>query len=395
VTIVVQPLLALMEDQVRSLIEKEVPTVMFTGGCSSNEKRAILHALKEQTIRILYVTPESLMTDTELRAVLSALHGSGHLARFVIDEAHCISQWGHDFRLEYGRLGELRDTYGGVPFSAFTGTASKKTTKDIIKTLRLDQADKFMGSSRRTNLNISIIEKKEGMVIVNEGEAAVSESWAQVRSFIIEQNERDGTGTSGIVYCNTKEQCEKLATWLMTQQILAGYFHGDLQDFERSEVYMRWMQGATKVVVATTAFGMGIDKADVRWIVHHSMAHSLDGYVQEIGRAGRDGNDSTCLLLYSAQDFNKLAASLTNAQTQDVGHERLKIMKEYCDEKKMCRHKKIAMYFGDVNIGKANCNSKCDICRVREHTTSKKRRKTEPVVPTTARSRSQKARKSM
>ncbi|KAI7486687.1 ATP-dependent DNA helicase [Hortaea werneckii] len=295
VTIVVSPLLSLMEDQVQHLNNLRVQAFLLNGESNADAKRHVRDALAmsepQKYIQCLYVTPEMLSKNQSLVSLFERLYQRNQLARLVIDEAHCVSQWGHDFRPDYKQLGEIRRKFPGVPVMALTATATENVKVDVIHNLSMKNCEVFTRSFNRPNLFYEVRSKK--------GKQDVEEIAGLIRD-----NHR---GQTGIIYCLSRKDCENMAKALKKEhKIRAYHYHAGLESPEKTRIQKCWQAGEYQVIVATIAFGMGIDKANVRFVFHHSLPKSLEGYYQETGRAGRDGKPSSCYLFYGFGDATKL-----------------------------------------------------------------------------------------
>lgn len=261
----------------------------MSGDMSHSEFRRISDALNKNppTIKLLYITPEKLFSSESLPRLLEMLHSKNYIARFVIDEAHCVSQWGHDFRPDYKKLFSLRQQYPNVPIIALTATATPRVRTDILKQLNLMQCKWFLCSFNRPNLQY-VIKPKTG------GPATIKDIVATLKK---------NPNASGIVYCLSRKECDDTSEKLLECGIKAGSYHAGMTDKNREQIQKDWLSEKVKIVCATIAFGMGIDKADVRFVFHYSMPKSIEGYYQESGRAGRDGLKSLCILYYNYSDM--------------------------------------------------------------------------------------------
>ena len=342
VTVVISPLLALMHDQVSALKAASIEAEMISSMQSMQEIREIEKRLFRKETKLLYIAPEKLASEY-FRAMLSKLH----INFFVVDEAHCLSQWGHEFREEYRRLDILRRLFPRTAIAAFTATATEVVRKDIVDTLALVDPLIVRGSLFRKNLHIEVEQKqKNGM--------------AQLLDFL-KGRERE----SGIVYTLSRKSTESVARELCSYGYSAAAFHAGLETEHKRAVYDDFVADRVRIVVATIAFGMGIDKSNIRFVVHITMPGSIEGYYQEIGRAGRDGLDSHTLLLYSASDMLRKKAfidELEDSEYKSASYEKLREMMRYAEGEE-CRHAYIARYFGERI---ENCESSCDNCKMPE-----------------------------
>ncbi|KAI8097856.1 P-loop containing nucleoside triphosphate hydrolase protein [Gilbertella persicaria] len=357
VTFVVSPLLSLMQDQVEQLVEgKGIAAGMLNSTVPASRKKWIFEDLQlaTPTMQLLYVTPELLSVSNQLRSTLDNLHRRNKLARFVIDEAHCVSQWGHDFRPDYKLLGFLKDSYPNVPIMALTATANEAVQKDVLFNLKMRNPKVLKQSFNRSNLIYQVV-KKSGKTICKD-----------MNDFI-----RQHPGQSGIIYCSTRNNCEQVAETLRRDFGLSiKHYHAAMTPAERMVVQREWQTGQVQVIAATIAFGMGIDKPDVRFVLHHSVPSSVEGYYQETGRAGRDGLPATCRLYYSFADtrthnflIDQGDGSWEQKQRQ---RNNLNTMIRFCDNTTDCRRKQIMGYFGE-KFDTALCRRMCDNCVNSQH----------------------------
>lgn len=334
--IVVSPLLSLMKDQVDALLANGVPAAALNSMQTEAENREIMEHAKDGHIKLLYVSPEKLVRD------LPRWSSNFKISLIAVDEAHCISHWGHDFRPEYTQLSMLRERLSGVPIIALTATADRVTRDDIKKQLRIDDAKLFISSFDRPNLSLYVV---KGM----SGRAKLS----CMARFI----ERHGDG-SGIIYCLSRKSTEQLSLKLNSLGINSRPFHAGLSADVRNATQQAFVDDDIKVVCATVAFGMGIDKGNVRWVIHNNMPGSIENYYQEIGRAGRDGMPADALLFYSYSDVVALTKFAQESGQKSVNLAKLQRMQEYA-EASVCRRRILLSYFNE----RYDCDcGKCDVC---------------------------------
>ena len=355
VTIVISPLLSLMEDQVQHLRDLDIQAFLINGKTPADEKNAINTALREQKvedfIQILYVTPEMLSKNIAMISQFERLYQRGKLARMVIDEAHCVSQWGHDFRPDYKLLGDVRKRFPKTPVMALTATATENVKVDVIHNLGINGCQVFTRSFNRPNLYYEVRAK-------GKGKQDLEEIAELIRTKYLKQ--------TGIVYCLARKTCETVAKALREEyKIKAQHYHAAMEPEDKSDVQKKWQAGQYRVIVATIAFGMGIDKPDVRFVIHHSIPKSLEGYYQETGRAGRDGKPSGCYLFYGYQDAGKLRKMIDEGdgdwQQKARQHEMLQKMIQFCENHSDCRRVQVLQYFNE-NFQREQCEGKCDNC---------------------------------
>lgn len=334
--IVVSPLIALMEDQVAALKSNGIRAAYYNSSLDSKEARNVLAQLHDNQLDILYVAPERLLTPSFLERLQTC-----ELSLFAIDEAHCISQWGHDFRPEYASLGLLKTHFPDIPIIALTATADRQTQKDIVH--RLNYAPKqYVASFNRPNIHYKVLAKNNAI--------------KQIDSFLQSEPQK-----SGIIYCGTRAGVESLAEKLQTLGHKARAYHAGLSFQERRDVQTLFRYDEIDIVVATIAFGMGIDKPNVRFVIHHDVPKTIESYYQETGRAGRDGLPSKALLLYSPGDSARLRGWITTLPSLDqqrIEQHKLQHMLAFA-EATHCRRQILLRYFNEEFV--ENCNY-CDIC---------------------------------
>ena len=337
-TVVISPLIALMKDQVDSLTQSGVAATFLNSSLAAGESRPRLRGLHNGEFRLLYVAPERLM----LPGFLDDLK-RWNMNLIAIDEAHCISEWGHDFRPEYRQISRLRELFPGVPFMALTATATQRVREDIVKQLDLRAAQCYVASFNRPNLRYTV--------------QAKSGAYEQVLAFI-----RARPKESGIVYCQSRKTSESVASKLNEDRISARAYHAGLSNKERSQNQELFLRDEIRVVCATIAFGMGINKPNVRFVIHYDLPKNIEGYYQETGRAGRDGLPGECLLLFSPGDVVKQKGFIdekTDPREQQIAREQLQQMVHYAEISE-CRRASLLDYFGEEFPG-TNCGA-CDNC---------------------------------
>ncbi|MFT7879302.1 MAG: DNA helicase RecQ [Sulfurimonas sp.] len=342
VTVVVSPLLALMHDQVTALKANGISAAMLSSMQTPEESQQIESQLKQGKIKLLYVAPERLLNPYFL-GFLQQLP----LNFFVIDEAHCVSEWGHEFREHYRGLSLLKERFPDIPIAAFTATATKVVEEDIAANLRLHAPKRVRGSLFRSNLTV-------------QAQHRIKDGRDQLLEFLKNHQEN-----SGIIYTLSRKQTESVAHFLQTKGIEAEAYHAGLSTEEKNRTYKAFVEDRVQIVVATIAFGMGIDKSNIRFVVHMSLPKTLENYYQEIGRAGRDGLDSETLLLFSAQDIvqqKSFIEALPDTPYRQHAFDKLNAMVRFSNSES-CRHQSIAAYFDDRIEA---CGEKCDNCTATE-----------------------------
>ncbi|TPG58970.1 DNA helicase RecQ [Hymenobacter nivis] len=338
VCVVVSPLIALMKDQVEALKGNGIAAAFINSSVGTSEANDIARAAVSGHLKLLYVSPEKLLSDGFMQFL-----GRVNISLFAIDEAHCISSWGHDFRPEYTKLGALRTQFPSTPIVALTATADRLTKRDIITQLNLHEPKVFLSSFDRPNINL----------IVRPGQDRVG----SVVDYITRHPQ-----DPGIIYCLSRKTCETISQKLQQKGIKAAHYHAGLTPNQRSKAQEAFLQDDVQVIVATIAFGMGIDKSNVRWVMHYNLPKNIEGYYQEIGRAGRDGAPSTAILFYSFADVMQMREMVTKdvpARQAQLNTAKLERMQQFA-EAASCRRKILLHYFSETLPH--DCGN-CDICR--------------------------------
>ena len=337
--VVISPLISLMKDQVDGLCENGISAAYLNSTLSYDRRVRIEKAILSGELKMLYISPERLFASGFIDFLKSI-----QINMFAIDEAHCISQWGHEFRPEYRKLSVIRRFFPHIPIIALTATATPSVRSDIITELNLHDPAIYIGSFNRQNLTYEICEK--------------TNPDRQVMNFVLEHKNE-----AGIIYCFSKKQVNALTALLQKNGIEARAYHADLPPSVRNSTQEQFLRDDIRVIVATIAFGMGIDKPDVRYVIHYDLPKSIESYYQETGRAGRDGEPAICMLLYTRSDFKKiegLLQKLPDGVERQIGFKRLNDMLGYC-ETRSCRRTVLLTYFGE-NFNEISCDS-CDNCK--------------------------------
>ena len=335
--LVISPLISLMKDQVDTLVQNGIDAACYNSALASDRKASVAAGIREGRYSLLYVSPERLAGEGSE----SFLQMVGRVSYIAIDEAHCISQWGHDFRPEYRQIGALRSRYPGVSLHAFTATATARVRRDITSQLELRDAVELVGSFDRPNLVYRVLPR-----------ATLKK---QLQEILARHR-----GNAGIIYCTSRREVDALAEWLSSTGVRALPYHAGLDDLDRHRNQDAFINEDADVMVATVAFGMGIDRSDVRFVIHAGAPQSLEHYKQESGRAGRDGLEAECVLVYSGADFLKWRVMLERSgELTDARRTLLRDIERYASGVG-CRHRHLVSYFGEQFV-KEDCGA-CDYC---------------------------------
>ncbi|KAJ6933302.1 hypothetical protein NC651_008647 [Populus alba x Populus x berolinensis] len=350
VALVISPLLSLIQDQVMGLTALGIPAFMLTSTTSKENEKFIYKALEkgEGELKILYVTPEKISKSKRFMSKLEKCHNAGRLSLISIDEAHCCSQWGHDFRPDYKSLSILKTQFSNVPVVALTATATQKVQYDVMEMLRIPKCVKFVSTVNRPNLFYTVRSKSSvGKVVVDEIAEFIQESYSN--------------SESGIVYCFSRKECEQVAAELRERGIAADYYHADMDVNAREKVHMGWSKNKLQVIVGTVEIYLHITFNTqyllvVRFVIHHSLSKSMETYYQESGRAGRDGLPSECVLFYRPADVPRQSSMVFY---ENSGLQNLYDIVRYCQSKRQCRRNAFFRHFAEPL---QDCNGMCDNC---------------------------------
>lgn len=345
ISLVVSPLLSLIQDQVMGLAALGIPASMLTSTTTKEDEKFLYKALEkgDEELKILYVTPEKISKSKRFMSKLEKCHHAGRLSLIAIDEAHCCSQWGHDFRPDYKNLGILKTQFPSVPVIALTATATKKVQADLVEMLRIPRYIKFVSTVNRPNLFYMVREKSSvAKIVIDEIAEFIRNSYPNKES--------------GIVYCFSRKECEQVAKELRDRGIFADHYHADMDATARESVHVRWSANKLQIIVGTVAFGMGINKPDVRFVIHHSLSKSMETYYQESGRAGRDGLPSECLLYFRPADAPRQSSMVFY---ENSGLQNLYDIVHYAQSKRECRRHAFFRHFAEPL---QDCNGMCDNC---------------------------------
>lgn len=348
-TIVVSPLISLMQDQVQHLLNKNIKAGMVSSKGSASERKLTLDSFRNGQLDLVYLSPEMINASQHIQRIITKLYDMNQLARVVVDEAHCVSSWGHDFRPDYKGMNYFKHNYPKVPVMALTATANEKVRMDIIHHLKMDNPILLKQSFNRLNLFYEIKWKTSNTL-----------EW--IKNYILTKQ----VNKTGIIYCHSKQSCEHTSEKLNEWGVNASYYHAGLSPTDRFEIQNKWQKNELQIICATIAFGMGIDKPDVRYVIHLFIPRTLEGYYQETGRAGRDGAYSECIMFYSYKDARSLQNMIQRDEELDrEGKEnhlaKLRQVVQYCENTTDCRRKQVLHYFNE-QFNPITCNKKCDNC---------------------------------
>lgn len=348
-TVVISPLISLMQDQIHHLQKRNIRADMISSRGSAKEKSDVLRTFAAGNLDLVYLSPEMVNKAQSIQRILARLYENNMLARIVVDEAHCVSSWGHDFRPDYQGMSMFKEKFPRVPMMALTATANEKVRLDIIHNLKMHNAVLLKQSFNRTNLFYRVIKKPSN---VNE--------W--LRDYILNEQARK----TGIIYCHSKQSCETTSEKLELYGIRCKFYHAGMDADERLKVQTDWQENRVQVICATIAFGMGIDKPDVRFVVHIYLPRTLEGYYQETGRAGRDGKQSECIMFYAYKDARALKGLIEKDRdlewsTKEMHLAKLRQVTQYCENVTDCRRRQVLHYFNEIFDPKL-CKKNCDNC---------------------------------
>ncbi|KAM9912588.1 hypothetical protein OXX69_002428 [Metschnikowia pulcherrima] len=348
-TVVVSPLISLMQDQIHHLKKRSIRAEMISSRGSAKEKSEALRTFAAGNLDLVYVSPEMVNKSQAIQRILAKLYENDMLARVVVDEAHCVSSWGHDFRPDYQGMSMFKEKYPRVPIMALTATANEKVRLDIVHNLRMTEPVLLKQSFNRTNLFYKVMKKPANVF-----------EW--LRDYI-QQNQNRKTG---IIYCHSKQSCENTSEKLEQYGIRSRFYHAGMDADERFKVQSEWQENKVQVICATIAFGMGIDKPDVRFVIHNYIPKTLEGYYQETGRAGRDGKSSECIMFYAYKDARALKSLIERDKeleytSRDMHLAKLRQVVQYCENGTDCRRRQVLHYFNEI-FDSALCRKMCDNC---------------------------------
>ncbi|CCD26644.1 ATP-dependent DNA helicase SGS1 NDAI_0I00750 [Naumovozyma dairenensis CBS 421] len=359
-TIVISPLISLMQDQVQHLLDKNIKASMFSSRGTVEEKRQVFNLFICGLLDVVYISPEMISASEQCKRAIKRLHSDGKLARVVVDEAHCVSNWGHDFRPDYKELKYFKREYPDVPMMALTATASEQVRMDIIHNLELKDPVFLKQSFNRTNLYYEVRKKNKNTIF---------EIADMIKSKFRNQ--------TGIIYCHSKNSCEQTSNQMQRAGIKSAYYHAGMEPDDRLKIQKAWQADEIQVICATVAFGMGIDKPDVRFVFHFTVPRTLEGYYQETGRAGRDGKYSYCITYFCFRDVRTMQTMIQKDENLDRENKekhlnKLQQVMAYCDNATDCRRKLVLSYFNEDFDSKL-CHKNCDNCKNSSHAMTEER----------------------
>lgn len=348
-TIVISPLISLMQDQIHHLLAKNIRAGMISSKGSSAERKHSLDLFRNGYYDLVYLSPEMVNASQQVQKIIKRLYDSQMFARVVVDEAHCVSSWGHDFRPDYNGMSFFKINFPSIPLMALTATANEKVRMDIVHHLQMDDPILLKQSFNRFNLFYEI--KWKGSNVLE---------W--IKDYILTKQKNN----TGIIYCHSKQSCEQTSQKLNEFGLKTSFYHAGMTSEERFHTQSQWQLNQIQIICATIAFGMGIDKADVRFVIHLFIPRTLEGYYQETGRAGRDGKDSDCILFYSYKDARTLLNMIQrdnelDREAKENHLSKLRQVVQYCENTVDCRRKQVLHYFNE-EFNPLNCNKKCDNC---------------------------------
>ncbi|CCH58032.1 hypothetical protein TBLA_0A02320 [Henningerozyma blattae CBS 6284] len=366
-TVVISPLISLMQDQVEHLLDNNIKACMFSSKGTADQRRQHFNLFIHGFLDLIYMSPEMISASEQCKRALKKLYDDGKLARVVIDEAHCVSNWGHDFRPDYKELKYFKREFPDIPMIALTATANEQVRMDIIHNLELNDPVFLKQSFNRNNLYYEVTKKTKNSIFQMSDE---------IKSRFKNQ--------TGIVYCHSKNSCEQTSALLEKSGIKAAFYHAGMEPDDRLRVQKAWQADEIQVICATVAFGMGIDKPDVRFVYHFTVPRTLEGYYQETGRAGRDGKFSHCITYFSFRDIRSIQTMIERDKNLDKSNKekhlnKLQQVLAYCDNITDCRRKLVLSYFNE-NFNSKDCHKNCDNCRFSSNAVTEERDVTEDAI---------------
>ncbi|AEY97525.1 FAFL159Wp [Eremothecium gossypii FDAG1] len=349
-TIVISPLISLMHDQVEHLLAKNIKASMFSSKGTAEQRRQTFNLFINGLLDLVYISPEMVSASVQCRNAIQKLYRDKKLARIVVDEAHCVSNWGHDFRPDYKELKFFKVEYPDIPMLALTATASEQVRMDIIHNLHLKEPVFLKQSFNRSNLYYEVLRKDKNSL-----------------KDISHSIKTRFKGQTGIIYCHSKNSCEQTAAIVQDSGVRCAYYHAGMEPDERLAIQQQWQSDKIQVICATVAFGMGIDKPDVRFVYHYTVPRTLEGYYQETGRAGRDGKYSYCIMYYSFRDVRNIQSMIQKDKNLDRENKekhltKLQQVMQYCENTTDCRRQLVLSYFNE-QFSSQECSKNCDNCQ--------------------------------